>query len=72
MLLPLLATAIALLGIWILSLAIASCRRAPGTAKPVSPTAGMQISLFSLLLFLFAPFSLVPLSGPSELERLSH
>ncbi|MBW4491198.1 MAG: hypothetical protein KME12_25860 [Trichocoleus desertorum ATA4-8-CV12] len=72
MLLPLLAIAIALLATWMLSLAISSCRRAPNTATLVSPTAGIQVSLFSLLLFLFAPFSLIPLSGPSELGRSSH
>ena len=76
MLLPLLAIAIALLGTWILSLAIASYRRAPNTAGPVSPSTGMQVSLFSLLLFLFAPFNLVvpeklPLSDRVRLNERS-
>ncbi|MBD2095588.1 hypothetical protein H6F90_10505 [Trichocoleus sp. FACHB-591] len=68
MLLPILAIAVALLSVWVVTLAIASYLQAPRTAKPISPTSGRQVSLFSLILFLFAPFSLIPLTSGSELE----
>ena len=72
MLFPLFAMAIALLSTWALILAIESYFRAPRSVTPFSPYSRKQVSLFSLLLFLFAPFNLIQLPNPTEPEASIH
>lgn len=68
MLFSLFVMAIALLIPWAVILAIESCFRTSRPVTPFSDSSRKQVSLFSLLLFLFAPFNLIQLLNSTEPE----
>lgn len=72
MFLPLFAIAIALLSTWAVVLAIETCFRAPRSITSFSRSSRKRVSLFSLLLFLLAPFNLIQLPNSTELESSTH
>jgi hypothetical protein len=71
MFLPLVAIAFTFLGIWVFAVAIESWIRLIGNPKTAIASPESDISLVSLLLFLFAPAGFTNFLYPQKLETKS-